>query len=60
VTSSRPWTDIAKGYRLVLRRQIGEDDQDQITKFATAIEAVNKWVPAHCPGLDIDLEGPTG
>jgi hypothetical protein len=51
-------TDIAKGYRLVSTGQIGEDDKDQITKFATAIQTVNKWIPAHCPGLDIDLEGP--
>jgi len=51
-------TDIAKGYRLVSTGQIGEDDRDQITKFATAIQTVNKWIPAHCPGLDIDLEGP--
>jgi hypothetical protein len=51
-------TDIAKGYRLVSTGQIDEGDQAQITKFATAIQTLNKWLPAHCPDLDLKVEGP--
>jgi len=51
-------TDMAKGYRLVSSGQIGEGDQAQITKFAAAIQTFNKWLPAHCPDLDLKVEGP--
>ncbi|MEU0090897.1 hypothetical protein [Kribbella sp. NPDC006257] len=51
-------TDIATGYRLVSSGQVDESDQAQITKFATAIQTFNKWLPAHCPDLDLKVEGP--
>jgi hypothetical protein len=51
-------TDIAKGYRVVSSGQIDESDQAEIAKFATAIQTFNKWIPAHCPDLDLNLEGP--
>ncbi|GAB3954410.1 hypothetical protein GCM10029976_096630 [Kribbella albertanoniae] len=49
--------DVAKGYGLVSSGKVSEGDQATITKFATAIQTLNKWLQTNCPNLKLPTAG---
>ncbi|MFB6721367.1 hypothetical protein ACFCV3_14440 [Kribbella sp. NPDC056345] len=49
--------DVAAGYGLVSSGKVSEGDQATITKFATAIQTLNKWLQTNCPNLKLPTAG---
>ncbi len=49
--------DVAAGYGLVSSGKVAEGDQATITRFATAIQTLNKWLQTNCPNLKLPAAG---